>query len=189
MVEYIKGRLKGFNDSTAVLEVGGFGLAVRVSNNTIDRLPSLDEEAFLYIYAEIRENDITLYGFADEEERWAFLDLISVNGVGPKIALNILSRYNYEELYMYISSKNTAALESIPGVGKKTASRIITELEDKARKRPQAVVTANRDIEEEAIAALMGLGYTRIEAASAVGRVSGSSVEAVLVEALKILGR
>ncbi len=189
VIEYIKGRLSDIKEGLAVLEIGGIGLAVRVSAHTSDLLPALGEEVFLYIYTEIRENDISLYGFADEAERIAFFDLISVNGVGPKMALNILSKFEYGELYTYISSKNTAALESISGVGKKTAMRIVTELEDRAKQRLRINATADRDVSEDAIAALVGLGYTRIEAAGAVGRVSGSSVESALMEALKILGR
>lgn len=189
MIEYIKGCLSDINDSMAVVEIGGFGLAVRVSDNTISRLPAIGDEVFLYIYTEIRENDISLYGFADKAERSAFFDLISVNGIGPKMALNILSRFGYEELYAYISAKNTTVLEKVPGVGKKTALRIITELEDKAKEAPFLTITAERDIKEDAVNALVGLGYTRMEAVSAVGKISGSSVESVLVEALKILGR
>ncbi len=190
MIEYIKGTLSVIrDDGTAVLETGGIGLAVRVSDHTSHRLPSVGKEAFLYIYMDIRENDISLYGFADEEERVAFFDLISVNGVGPKMALNILSAFDYQELYSYISAKDTAALERITGVGKKTAMRIVTELEDKAGSQPKLTLTADSDIKEDAIAALVGLGYTRQRASSAVGKISGDSVESVLKEALKVLGR
>jgi RuvA N terminal domain. len=132
MLEYIKGTLRGIEDNnTAIIEIGGFGMAIKVSENTVSRLPELDREVFLYTYTEIRENDIILYGFADKDERQAFIDLTSVNGVGPRMAINILSKYNPDEIYMLISSKNSTALESIPGIGKKTATRIITELEER----------------------------------------------------------
>ncbi len=178
MYEYIKGQVVDIYDDKVILECNGIGYAVFISVNTMTDLSNGSDHAQLYVHEHIREDEMSFYGFADKNERQIFKDLISVSGIGPKVALGILSKFRGNELIKYISLGDEKALSTAPGVGKKTANRMILELKDKFSK--MAIVDeydeidaplVDNGIREDAIAALMSLGYDYHQGAQLVGKV------------------
>lgn len=174
MLEYIQGELinKGLN--SVVVRTGGFAFRLSVPALTVETLPRAHEEVCLYTYLYFREEEFSLYGFGSPEEKEIFITLLSVSGIGPKLALSILSKYRTAELKRVILFGDTRALTAIPGVGKKTADRIVLELKDKmgapeatAWTQP-AAASREMDARSEAVAGLVALGYSTSEAQSAV---------------------
>lgn len=144
-----------------VIENNGIGYFVEVSLRTSEMIEE-GEETFLYIYQQISEEKINLYGFKDKEERELFLLLITVPGIGPKVALRILSGLTIEEIYQGIVSEDLSFFKNVPGVGKKTAERIIVELKQKIEKIPVLVNNyKERELLIDATEALTVLGYKR----------------------------
>ncbi len=175
MFEYIKGKITELNPAVAVVETSQIGFSVNISLNTYSAIESnanSGDIATLYIYEAVREDAYTLYGFATKEERNLFLLLISVSGVGASSARMILSAYSVTELQSIISTSNVKMLKSIKGIGAKTAERIIVDLKDKMEK----VESSNTDIpnnpnKEEAVAALVVLGYTQAVAIKTIDSI------------------
>ncbi len=175
MFEYIKGKITELNPAVAVVETSQIGFSVNISLNTYSAIESnanSGDIATLYIYEAVREDAYTLYGFATKEERNLFLLLISVSGVGASSARMILSAYSVAELQSIISTSNVKMLKSIKGIGAKTAERIIVDLKDKMEK----VESSNTDIpdnpnKEEAVAALVVLGYTQAVATKTIDSI------------------
>jgi len=200
LLEFIQGRLVAKGPNHVVVQAGGFGCRVFVSTFTWESLPPPGEEVVLYTHLHIREDDFSLFGFSGPEEKEFFVMLMSVSGIGPKLALAILSRLRVSELKRSILLGDVAPFSAVPGVGKKTADRIILELKDKVRKqewpeyaRPGAA-QHYADAREEAVAALLALGYTLPEAQKAVPFPDPSSatrqtVEELLRIALKALAK
>ncbi len=175
MFEYIKGKITELNPAMAVVETSQIGFSVNISLNTyssIEGNANSGEFATLYIYEAVREDAYTLYGFATKEERNLFLLLISVSGVGASSARMILSAYSVAELQSIISTSNVKMLKSIKGIGAKTAERIIVDLKDKMEK-VESSSTENPDNsnKEEAVAALVVLGYTQAVATKAIDSI------------------
>lgn len=176
-----------------VVENNGIGYTVNVSLETSHSIGEEGDEIRLFAYQVIKEEEIQLYGFATEKERDAFLMLLSVPGVGPKVALRILSGLTTEELYQAIISEDTTSFTNVPGVGRKTGERLIVELKQKIEKLPLLPgkeEERDRDVFTGAVEALIVLGYKRKDAVSAVSRVikeAGRSmgIEEVIKEALK----
>ncbi|OGC03600.1 Holliday junction DNA helicase RuvA [candidate division KSB1 bacterium RBG_16_48_16] len=197
MIAYIKGILTEKNPTTAIIETGGVGYNLFISLPTYEKLPSVGDELKLSVYQHVREDALLLFGFLSEQEKRAFLDLLTVSGIGPKLALNILSSSNVNDLYYNIANENQAALTRIQGLGKKTAQRLIIELKDKAANRIGTIATGSvettavsRDEIQAAILALESLGYSRSEAQESILKAArvfkqGASVEELLKEALK----
>ena len=195
MFNYIKGKKEYSANGVLVVENGGIGYELYVS--------SACETAFfdkidvkVYTYLAVREDDVSLYGFYSLQEKEMFLQLVSVSGIGPKVALAILSGISVDKLASNIISQDVTALNKVKGVGKKTAARIVLELKDKITKDYQdaeeskktAVATDNTvEVNEEAVMALMTLGFTRKEATAKVANVAvdGMSVEEIVFNALK----
>lgn len=175
-------------DATGVVIVTGdgvgYGLAVPVS--TLTDLPAVDEQATLYTYTYVREDTLALYGFASQAEQRLFSQLLGVSGIGPKVALAILSISNPDDIRAAISAGDAEFISSVPGIGKKTAERVIVDLQDKVE-----MVTASGEPRgnEEVVAALVGLGYSRQEASVAViaAAKTASEDDAILKAALKEL--
>ncbi len=175
MFEYIKGKITELNPAVAVVETSQIGFSVNISLNTYSAIESnanSGDIATLYICEAVREDAYTLYGFATKEERNLFLLLISVSGVGASSARMILSAYSVAELQSIISTSNVKMLKSIKGIGAKTAERIIVDLKDKMEK----VESSNTDIpdnpnKEEAVAALVVLGYTQAVATKTIDSI------------------
>ena len=180
MIGYIKGEAIVCDDGTVVMECGGLGYEVTVSNNTVVKIQSGTPYICLYTYLKVAEDDVTLYGFYTKEEKNMFLKLITVNGIGPKAAIGILSDIDLNELTIAIMTSDIKRLSKIKGVGKKTAERIVLELKEKmdadSEELLHSIPTEKGTAKEEeidkdtadVIVALRGLGLKQEEALEAV---------------------
>ena len=158
VIASLRGRIVA-RDPVPVVEIGGLGFSVQVSARTAARLPALQEAVFLHTYLHVREDHLSLYGFASEEERALFLQLLSVNGVGPRAALTLLSSAPLEELHRALQDGDEAYLVRLPGVGKKTAARLVVELQGKMPRSPgPAARVGASPMLDEAVLALVSLG-------------------------------
>jgi len=198
MYYYLSGKIAEKSPTAVVLDVNGVGYEVRISLSTFSSLPSLGETVKLFIHFIVREDLQALYGFATEEEREAFKLLISISGIGPKLAITLLSGVTLPELKRAIQERDLPALTAISGIGLKTAERVVIELKDKIGRTEIAagkelVHDANISDQtvEDSVAALVSLGYTKQKAKDAVQKVLKStggkkfSVEEIIRTALK----
>lgn len=174
MIEFMQGELQLKSANYLVVQVGGIGYKLFASSLTIAKLPPVREEVTMFTYLHVREDELSLYGFLSSEERELFITLLQVSGIGPKLALAILSHLSISELRRAILFGDTQSLLTIPGVGKKTAGRMILELKDKLAKQalPEEEIPdsglLNTDMRSEAVSALLALGYSLAEAQKAV---------------------
>lgn len=173
MIAQLRGILVEKTSTEIVVDCGGVGYVAAVSVTTSSQLPSLGEKVVVPTLMVVREDAIQLFGFCDDAERSVFKLLISIPGIGPKIALGILSSISLVDLRDTIASGNLAYLQKLPGIGKKTAERILIELRDKIGAVQTGVgeaetMTASVGAQQEAIAALVALGYTRPIAEKAI---------------------
>lgn len=198
MIASLRGRLIFTDNTSAVVECGGVGLRCTVTKNTLYRLPQKGNEVFLHTFLAVREDSLDLYGFSDSDELEAFRLITSVNGVGPKLGIAILSEFTAERLTVFIASGDAKALTAAAGVGIKLAQRIVLELKDKvgavsgsAAEDVKAIGNATVHTNTaEAVAALVSLGYSQSEASLAVGRLDGTlSTDELIKQALKSLAR
>jgi len=196
MYAFIRGKLEYKGLDRAVLDAGGVGYEIFVSTRTLSELPAVGEQAMVFTYLQVREDAMLLFGFGNREEKAMFIKLLGVTGVGPKMAMSILSGMTVAELAIALVTKDTRALSRISGVGKKTAERLILELRESvgeaelAGAAPQAGALAGAGTAQESIQALMALGYSSIEASRAVGAAGDvGSVEEIIMRALKALDR
>ena len=205
MISYIKGFLAGVEEDRIVVETGGIGYGIFVPLSVLDRLPGAGKEVVIYTHFQVREDGMALYGFLSKPDRDTFRQLIGVNGVGPKAALGILSTLTPDNLRMAIVTGDAKAISRAPGIGPKTAQRIILDLKDKiSPDQALADLAAPMDgfLQEnvplsgvseavrEAAAALVALGYTGAEANRAVKQVEvteNSTAEDVLKASLRFL--
>jgi Holliday junction DNA helicase RuvA len=199
MISTIEGILRARDGNRIVVEIGGVGFEVAVPLRVAESLGDEGERVRLHTYLHVREDTLALYGFPDESERHLFLLLIGVSGVGPRLALSVLALTGAGELARIIHEEKAKALVSIPGIGKKTAERIVLELKDKIEleRYLPAVAAAEagmpRELFEEAVTALESIGLSRANAIKALERVDvsglGSSyrVEDLVREALKAI--
>ncbi len=186
MFDYIAGDVAGVTDGHVVIDCGGVGFSLAASGYTCAEA-SRKKTAKLYTYLAVREDALELYGFISESERELFLNLIGVSGVGPKLAVTVLGGMNPDRLKAAIASGDVAALSTVKGVGKKTAERIALELKGKIEYAGGGVPdTSGVTADENAVLALVSLGYQRQEAESAVKKVtkSGMSTEEIIRAAL-----
>ncbi len=203
MFSYIEGTLAEKATNYVVLDVNGVGFQIFVSSQALEQIGEIGKKAKLYTYFNVnlngRDNIMCLYGFMTREEKRMFELLISVSGVGAKSAITTLSAINPSSFALAIITSNVATLSKIPGVGKKTAERMILELKDKI-KSEEAVSDAPEDTklelepnetEQEAMAALQILGYTKKEIDNAIKHVNtdGVGVEEIIRKALSVLGK
>ena len=201
MIGYIKGIVSGFPKDACFLETGGIGYRIFISERTRSLL-HIGEEARLLTYMAVREDAILLYGFPEQDEYDLFLILLSVSKIGPKVAIGILSSMTPDAFVRAIVSRNVTALTKLPGIGKKTAEKLIVELKDKINIEDmlnraahgeeagfQEQNPAEEGIQAEAVQALVALGYGSTESMKAVKRASPDcvTVEELLKEALKYL--
>lgn len=198
MFYYIKGKLVFTDPTTAVIDCGGVGYKLAVSANTLAKLTKIGEEVCLYTHMSVREDAVELLGFYTTEEHAAFKLLITVSGIGPKGAMGVLSVMTPEKFALAVSTGDTKAIAKAPGVGAKTAARIVLELKDKVAKTLPAggadedaadidlFADAPKNNIEEAVTALMVLGYTKAEAQAALKGVNGGlSLEEMITAALR----
>mgnify|MGYP001585477776 CR=1 FL=1 len=201
MITHLKGILHHKSPTEIVVDVHGVGYIVSIPLSTFETLPEVNAPLMLLTHFIVREDVQQLYGFATEAERDIFRLLISVSGIGPKIAQTILSGIRPADLQHYVAHGNVAALTSIPGVGKKTAERLIVELRDKIAKlsstsaMSKETAFASTNIRAEALAALVLLGYNRERAEQALRAVLNEangkelSIEELLKRALQTAGK
>ena len=200
MISHLKGILSRKSPTEIVVDVNGIGYAVSIPLSTYEKLGETGSAVTILTYTHVREDILQLYGFATEAEREIFRLLISVSGIGPKIAQGILSGVQPNELQNLIAQANVSALTAIPGVGRKTAERLIVELRDKIAKLDagsfaSAPTDAAQGIRAEALMALISLGYNRATAEKAIRtalqELSGkeASIQELLKQALKSAGR
>ncbi|MFH0797677.1 MAG: Holliday junction branch migration protein RuvA [Candidatus Omnitrophota bacterium] len=194
MFAYLKGKLAIKTPALVVIDVGGVGYEVRIPISTFDQLPDEGKESFLYIYPCYRPESITLCGFATQAEKNLFNLLLGVSGVGPKVALTILSGTTIAGFCRAIIAEDNKTLSAISGVGKKLSQRLITELKDQVQTLGGMPMPAGEAVlEKDAIGALVTLGYPRVHALKAVQQVLTSrkaaapNLETLIKEALKII--
>jgi holliday junction DNA helicase RuvA len=199
MIAHLRGRLLTKHPNQAIVETAGVGYEVTISVPTFSELPAAGSEVALHIHTHVREDQIALYGFLRPAEKQLFEKLITVSGIGPKLAITILSGMAADEMTGAIRSNDVARLTRIPGIGKKTAERMVLELRDKlppagADTAQASSVPALSPIEEDVLSALMNLGYQRAAAERALatatkGGKSGGSFDALFRESLAALAK
>jgi len=197
MIGYLRGTVAFLHTDTCLLDVNGVGYRVYISDATRRDLAK-GKEAQLFTYLSVREDALQLYGFRTEQEYDMFLALIGISGIGPKVALGILSSITISRLAAAITNQQTSVLTKLPGIGKKSAERLILELKDKlsfaSAQDEQLTLTSDvpvgDDILSQTSAALESLGYTSGEIAAVLPKLSGTTdVQAALKQALKLLAR
>jgi len=185
MIATLEGILEYRGDDSIIINVGGIGFRVYVPTSTLSQLGAVKGKIFLYTHLHVREDNISLYGFASNEELALFRNLISVSGVGSKLALVLLSAFKPEQLVMAITSGDIDLLSQAPGVGKKMASRLVVELRGKLEKEWKEVALPLAPERADVIAALTGLGYSLAEATRAISKLPDSE-ELSLEEKIKM---
>ena len=190
MIGRLRGKLVELDGPTALVDVGGVGYEVEVTTGAAASLAANPDRVVLYTHLIVREDVQSLYGFASVAERELFRTLITVTGIGPRLALSLLSRVATDVFADAIASGNTSALVRVPGIGKKTAQRLVVELRDKVRELSATTSVGNTPTTREAVLALIALGYRENTAAQMVGEVADGgeiewSTEDLIQEALR----
>lgn len=186
MYAYIDGKLVFKSPAYVVIDAGGIGYHINISLNTFSKLGDA-ERCRLYVWLHVKEDAHTLYGFADEGEKRLFLHLISVSGIGPNTGRMMLSSITPEEVQAAIVQGNVTQIQRIKGIGPKSAQRVILELQDKLRKEgPDTLISmpANNTVKDEALSALVMLGFARNAAEKVIDQQIGRSTETLSVEQL-----
>ena len=202
MFSYIKGTIEAKLSDYIILETGGIGYKIFMSPTAIEKLDELGTEKKIYTYLRVREDDVSIYGFVTEEELRMFELLIGVSGIGAKGAVSILSNITPTSFALAVISNDVAKIKSLPGIGVKTAQRIILELKDKLKTENAIESKDNENVEKikqinaeeskkvEAIAALQVLGYNRKEIDKALEKIDNNlSVEDIIKKGLNNLAR
>ncbi len=186
MYAYIDGKLTFKSPAYVVIEAGGVGYHINISLNTFSKLGDA-ERCRLYVWLHVKEDAHTLYGFADEGEKRLFLHLISVSGIGPNTGRMMLSSITPEEIQTAIVKGNVTQIQRIKGIGPKSAQRVILELQDKLRKEgPDTLISmpANNTVRDEALSALVMLGFARNAAEKVIDQEIARNTETLSVEQL-----
>lgn len=198
MIYSVRGPLISCDMTSAVVECGGVGMKCFVSMNTRKKLAPIGTEVMLFTHLNVREDAMDLFGFIDPDELEMFRLITSVSGVGPKVALSILSEFEPSKLSLYIASGDSKSITRASGVGAKLAQRIVLELKDKlgatsfadSQEVSAAVNVSSSSNASEAVQALVALGYSQSESSLAVGKLDATqSVEFLIKEGLKLLAR
>jgi Holliday junction DNA helicase RuvA len=195
VIAHLRGKLIFKQPGQAIVEAGGVGYDVVISVPTFTALPSVGAEASLHVHTQVSEDQIALFGFLDREEKRLFERLITVSGVGPKLAIKILSGLSVERTVQAIRSQDHAQLTRIPGVGKKLAERLVVELKDKLEDfaAPPVRAAVQGPAAEDVLSALVNLGYQRpaaeraIEQAIAKDGAAAAEFDALFRGALKLI--
>lgn len=200
MISYIRGEIAEIEEDLLVLEANGIGYNIRITMETASNLPSIGEDIKIYTYMHVREDDVSLFGFLTKDDLKVFKLLIGVSGIGPKGALGILSALTADDIRFAVLSDDVKAISKAPGIGTKTAQKLIIELKDKLKledafearleNNSNSVNAASNDAKGEAVMALTALGYSNSEALRAVkeaGITDDMDSEAILKAALKKL--
>ena len=194
MIAHLRGKLISKHQNQAIVEAGGVGYDVTISVPTFSELPALNTEVSFFIHTHVREDALALFGFLRAQEKQLFEKLLSVSGIGPKLAITILSGMAADAMVAAIKGNNVASLTRIPGIGKKTAERMVLELRDKLDAfgiAAEAAPTVS-PVEEDVISALVNLGYQRAVAEKALvrlGNVATESFDALFRKAMAALAK
>lgn len=197
MIGYLTGKIIAKKPTNILLDVNGVGYSVHISITTFEKLPALNEIVSLYIHTAVRDDAIDLYGFFTPAEKEMFEMLINVSGIGPKLAQSLLSGIRVDELKNAIDEGNLSRIVAVPGIGRKTAERLLVELRDKMDKLSEKFEPADSgapaSVRADAIAALVNLGYNMKTAEKAVRNIMNSktsvTIEDVIKEALSTLNK
>ena len=196
MIAHLRGKLLAKHPNQIVVETGGVGYEVTISVPTFSELPAIGSETALHIHTHVREDVIALYGFSHSAEKELFEKLMTVSGIGAKLAITILSGIAAEDLSAAIRGNDVARLTKIPGIGRKTAERMGLELRDKMPVRTATsviTVPALSTVEEDVISALVNLGYQRAAAEKVLANVGATSktdsFDATFRKALAVLSK
>jgi Holliday junction DNA helicase RuvA len=196
MIAHLRGKLLAKHPNQAIVEAAGVGYDVTISVPTFSDLPAPGSEVALHIHTHVREDALALYGFLRPSEKVLFEKLLTVSGIGPKLAITILSGMAADEMVGAIRSNDVARLTRIPGIGKKTAERMVLELRDKLPQAAPATITTAPPVsavEEDVLSALVNLGYQRAVAEKAlelsVKGGKGGSFDALFRSALAALSK
>ena len=199
MISYLRGRVAYLTEETLVLDVNGVGYEIYCSGSAFKKIGNSDT-AEVYTYLQVKEDGITLFGFSSLQEKELFLKVLSVQGVGPKLGIAILTGLSADEFALAVQTADVKRLSAVKGLGKKTAEKIVLELHGKISAvevinaggedltktaEPTAKLTA---VEEDAVSALMGLGFTKTESVNAVKKAretGATSVEEIIMRALQ----
>ena len=193
MIAFLEGTVAGKTLVGAFINVGGVGFEVGMSQASLSNLPAVGERALVYTYLQVRDDGMALFGFLSLEEKALFEKLITVSGVGPKVALAALSSYSPSQLADLIAAQDVAAVQRIPGVGKKTASRIILELKGSLDQGIGGLFNQEQPAVNQALAgareALLSMGFSSTEADLALKGAPDDAAEVALIQyALRKLG-
>jgi Holliday junction DNA helicase RuvA len=192
MIGFLRGKLHSAKPTQVIIDVNGVGYLVNISVTTFEEISQLAEVS-LFIYTNVREDAIQLFGFASETEKEMFELLISVNGIGPKLALGVLSGIRVADLKTAIQKNDVQRIVAVPGIGKKTAERLVLELRGKLDNLKVTAGDTSYTVRSEATVAMVSLGYNQKVAEKIVGdildAVPGISIEELLKQALKSLGK
>jgi Holliday junction DNA helicase RuvA len=193
MIAHLRGKLIARHPNQVIVDAMGVGYDVTISVPTFSELPPAGGEVALHIHTHVREDQIALYGFLRPEEKHLFEKLISVSGIGPKLAITILSGMPTDEMTSAIRGNDVARLTKIPGIGRKTAERMVLELRDKlppVGTDQVHVVPSLSAIQEDVLSALMNLGYQRTSAEKALSTVEkNGSFDAMFRSALTVMSK
>ena len=196
MIAHLRGKLLAKHPNQAIVETAGVGYDVTISVPTFSELPSLGSEVALHIHTHVREDALALYGFLRPSEKLLFEKLLTVSGIGPKLAVTILSGMAADEMVAAIRGNDVVRLTRIPGIGKKTAERMVLELRDKLPEAGPAMAPSTPAMsatEEDVVSALVNLGYQRVAAERALAAVvknnKGGSFDAMFRETLAGLSK
>ena len=200
MISYIRGELISIEEEKVILDVNGVGFGIFMPAQSMNLLPSIGEEVKLHTYMNVREDAMQLFGFLTKDDLKVFKLVIGVRGIGPKGGLSILSHLSPDELRFAVMSHDAKAISGAPGIGKKTAEKLIIELKDKLNMddvlerisdtSDTTVIHGSNQIQTEAVQALVALGYGNAEALRAVKKVEAqedATVEEILKQALKYI--
>ncbi len=186
MISSLRGKLIYKKPECIIVDVNGVGYEVTIPFSVLSELPDEGREVFLLIYTHVKEDALQLYGFLRDEEKKVFTTVLGVSGIGPKIALSILSSISTEDFLDAINNENITKLTRIPGLGRKTAQRLILELREKLPKD----LSAKESAYDDALSALLNLGYKKSDAANALDvtyKKGIKDIETLLKESLKYL--
>jgi Holliday junction DNA helicase RuvA len=188
MITYVSGKLVGKKATEAIIDVQGIGYQVHIPTSTYERLPDVGKQATLHTHHYVREDAALLYGFADSDQRAVFEAMLSVSGIGPKLALAALSAFEPADLREYVIRGEVSVLTGIPGVGRKTAERLVVELRDKFARVavgvPAGVEAGRSSLRGDALAALEALGLSKAAADKSIARVMKEKPDIESVEEL-----
>ncbi len=179
MIAYLKGTIIQKTPSQVVVDIGGVGYCAAIPLSTYFKLGEIGDPVELFIYTHLTDNALSLYGFITKDERELFLKLIAISGIGPKLAMNVLSGIEAPDFVDAVKRSDVARIALVPGIGKKTALRITMELQDKIEKKEKLLAVRGSKEKEDLVSSLLNLGFRRKE----VERIVDETIQALGTEA------